>query len=409
MEKRIEDYIPIVGRDNIDELRLIAEKLKGKTIQNINSTAVGGGVAEILSRIVPLLNNLGVVTKWDVIKGGTDFFQVTKKIHNALHGKRENITRNNIKTFFETTKANIKELRLYGDIIFVHDPQPIALIQEKKSHPGAKWIWRCHVDVSQPITGVWRFLKKFIERYDATVFSAPSFAQKLKLRQFMICPSIDPLSEKNREITRVEILSVLKKYGLPHNKPLVTQVSRFDRLKDPLGVIDAFKLVQKRVDCHLVLAGSHAADDPESSEVLAEVRERVKDDSNIHILLVDPETNDFDINGLQRGSSVIVQKSIREGFALTVTEALWKARPVVASAVGGIPLQIAHKYSGLLCHSVEGAAMQIKQFLNNPDYAAKLGANGKEHVKQNFLLSRHLRDYMLLFLALYSTKDIVYL
>jgi len=409
MRKSIDDYIPVVGRDTIDELKLIAQKLKGKTIQNINSTAVGGGVAEILSKVVPLLNSLGVAAKWDVIKGGTGFFQVTKKIHNALHGKREKITRDNIRTFFETTNANIRNLRLYGDIIFVHDPQPIGLIQEGRSHPEAKWIWRCHVDVSQPLIGVWRFLRRFIERYDATVFSAPSFAQRLKIRQFMICPSIDPLSEKNREMNRVEILSVLKKYGLPHNKPLVTQVSRFDRLKDPVGVIDAFKLVRKRVDCHLVLAGSHAADDPESSEVLAEVRERAKDDKNIHILVVDPETNDFDINGIQRGSSVIVQKSIREGFALTVTEALWKARPVVASAVGGIPLQIAHKYSGLLCHSIEGAAMQIKQFLNNPDYAANLGVNGKEHVRQNFLLSRHLRDYMLLFLALYTSEDIVYL
>ena len=225
----------------------------------------------------------------------------------------------------------------------------------------------------------------------------------------MICPSIEPLSEKNRELTRVEVISVLKKYGLPLNKPIVMQVSRYDRLKDPAGVIEAYKLARKYIDCHLVLAGSHAADDPESGEVLAEVREKAKGDSRIHILVVDPKTNDFDVNGLQRGAAVIIQKSLKEGFALTVTEALWKGRPVVASAVGGIPLQIRHKYSGLLCHSIEGAALDLKQFLNNPDYAAALGANGREHVRENFLLTRHIRDYMLLFLSLYNTSDIVYL
>jgi len=408
-KRKIEDYIPIVGRDTIDELKLIADKLKGKTIQNINSTAVGGGVAEILSRIVPLLNDLGVNAKWDVIKGGEDFFQVTKKIHNALHGTNDKLTRKNIKTFLQTSQRNLDEMQLYGDIIFIHDPQPIALIEKKPHLKKAKWIWRCHVDVSNPIRKVWNFLRRYIERYDATVFSAPSFARDLKVRQFMICPSIDPLSEKNRDLTRVEIISVLKKYGLPHDKPLITQVSRYDRLKDPIGVIKAFKLVRKYIDCHLVLAGSHAADDPESGEVLGEVRKEAKGDRQIHILVVDPETNDFDINALQRGSSVIIQKSIREGFALTVTEALWKARPVVASAVGGIPLQIKHKYSGLLCHSVEGAALEIKQLLNSPDYAAKLGASGKEHIRQNFLLTRHLRDYMLLFLSLYNNQDIVYL
>jgi len=405
---RIEDYIPIVGKSRVEELKLIAEKLKGKTIQNINSTRVGGGVAEILSRVVPLLNDIGVDAKWDVIKGDTEFFQVTKKIHNSLHGAKQNITRKDIKTFLDTGEMNKRDTKLYGDIIFVHDPQPITLIDLKKKS-GRKWIWRCHVDVSQRIAGVWKFLKRYIERYDASVFSAPSFASQLKIRQFMVCPSIDPLSEKNKDLSEAEITSVKKKYGLPLDKPIVSQVSRYDRLKDPAGVIEAYKLVRKHIDCHLVLAGSHADDDPEGSEVLAEVRELAKNDSRIHLLVVDPKTNDHDVNALQRGSSVVIQKSLREGFALTVTEALWKGRPVVASAVGGIPLQIAHKYSGLLCHSIEGAALHIKQFLNSPDYAAKLGANGKEHIRQNFLLTRHMKDYMLLFLSLYNQGDITYL
>jgi len=409
MHKNIKDYEPIVGKSTIEELKLLSEKLKGKTIQNINSTAVGGGVAEILSRAVPLLKELGVDARWDVIKGEDAFFRVTKKVHNALHGRKENITRANYKTFLETSDFNIKNMDLYGDIVFVHDPQPIALIQRKKANDGKKWIWRCHVDVSHPVASVWNFLRKYIEKYDASVFSAPSFARMLKVKQFMVCPSIDPLSEKNRELTRVDIISVLKKYGLPLDIPLVTQVSRFDRLKDPIGVMEAFKLVRKYNKCHLVLAGSHAADDPESGEVLAEVRERAKGQSDIHIIVVDPETNDFDVNAMQRASSVVLQKSLREGFALTVTEALWKGKPVVASAVGGIPLQIKHKYSGLLCHSVEGAAVSIKQILNTPDYAARLAANGKEHIRQNFLLTRHLKDYMLLFLSLYHKHDVVYL
>lgn len=408
-EKGIKDYEPIVGKSTIEELNLLSDKLKGKVIQNINSTSVGGGVAEILSRAVPLLKEIGVDARWDVIKGGEDFFRVTKSIHNALHGRKERITRASYKTFLETSRTNIENMDIYGDIVFIHDPQPIALVQKKTSKEGRKWIWRCHVDVSRPLKSVWKFLKRYIEKYDATVFSAPSFARTLKIKQFMIPPSIDPLSEKNRDLTRVETLSVLKKYGLPHNLPLVTQVSRYDRLKDPVGVIEAFKLARKYIKCHLVLAGSHAADDPEGTEVLAEVREKAKGMKDVHILVINPETNDFDINAIQRASSVVLQKSLREGFALTVTEALWKARPVVASAVGGIPLQITHKYSGMLCHSVEGAALAIKQLLNTPDYAARLGANGREHIRQNFLLTRHLKDYMLLFLSLYHPEDIVYL
>ena len=404
--KKITDYEPIVGKSTIEELKLLSERLKGKTIQNVNSARVGGGVAEILSRAVPLLNELGVDARWDVIKGSEEYFKVTKKIHNALHGSSEGLTWSNYNTFRQTGKDIIKDTDIYGDIVFIHDPQPIALIN-KKTNDGRKWIWRCHVDVSRPRKEVWRFLKKYVEKYDVSVFSAPAFAQQLKIRQFMVCPSIDPLSEKNRDLTRVEVLSVLKKYGLPTDKPIVTQVSRFDRLKDPVGVIEAFKLVRKYIKCHLVLAGSHAADDPESGEVLQEVREKAKGISEIHVIVVDPKTNDFDVNAIQRGSSVVVQKSLREGFALTVTEALWKARPVVASAVGGIPLQIAHKYSGMLCHSVEGAALSIKQLLNTPDYANMLGANGKEYIRQNYLLTRHLKDYMLLFLALYHTEDIV--
>ncbi len=254
---------------------------------------------------------------------------------------------------------------------------------------------------------MWKFLRDFIVQYDASVFSAPGFAQQLPIRQFLISPSIDPLSDKNKELPKESIDAVLYKYGIPKDKPIITQISRFDRLKDPVGVIEAYKQVKKYVDCRLILAGGTAVDDPESEEVLEDVKEKAKGDSDIHILLL-PQ-NDIEVNALQRASTVILQKSIKEGFGLTVSEALWKAKPVVASHVGGIPLQIKHKYSGLLCHSVEGAAFGIKQLLNSPEYAQRLGKNGHEHIKNNFLLTRHLKDYMLLFISLYHMEDIVYL
>ncbi len=408
MPEDIRAYEPIVGKAAIEELVLLAKCLKGKKIQNVNSTATGGGVAEILSHIIPLLQNLGVEVSWIVMKGNERFFQVTKKIHNALHGQKARLSKKEIDIYLEVNKQNLKELPLGADVLFIHDPQPAALI-EKKNKLSSKWIWRCHIDLSNPNRAVWGFLRPFIEKYNAAVFSESSFCQDLKIREFLISPSIDPLSEKNRELTRVEILSVLKKYDLPYDRPLITQISRFDRLKDPIGVIEVFKLVRKYVDCDLVLGGSHAADDPEFGEVLAEVRNIAKGDERIHILVINPETNDFDVNALQRASSVILQKSIREGFALTVTEALWKAKPVVASAVGGIPLQIAHKYNGLLTYTIDGAAFLVRQLLNSPEYAARLGLNGKEHVKNNFLITRHIRQYLLLFLALYHKSDIVYL
>lgn len=402
---RIEDYEPIVGKQIIDEFWLIAEKLKGKVIQNINSTAVGGGVAEILSRMVPLLQSLGVETKWDFIKGGEKFFWVTKKFHNALHGKPEEITQDMFDTFLNVSQQNIDETSIYGDIVFIHDPQPIALVKKRQALKN-RWLWRCHIDVSNPNLKVWNFLRDFIVLYDAAVFSAPAFSMQLPIRQFLIAPSIDPLSEKNIELSQETIDSVLKKYGVPKDKPIITQISRFDYLKDPLGVIDAFKMVRRYTKCRLVLAGGTATDDPESDKVLAEVREKAGKDPDIHILLV-PSESDLEINALQRASTIIVQKSLKEGFGLTVSEALWKAKPVVASAVGGIPLQITHKYSGMLCHSIDGAAFAIKQLLHSPAYARRLGENGRNHVKQNFLLTRHLKDYMLAFLSLEYSDDIV--
>lgn len=397
-----------MGRSTIEELRLLASRLSGKVIQNINSTFIGGGVAEILSRMLPLLEQLGVDSRWNTVQGPPEFFQVTKKIHNALHGRREDISDDDFSLFIEISKQNIKELELYGDILFIHDPQPVALVSQKKEI-GRRWIWRCHIDISHPDQRVWNFLEPFVVQYDGAVFSAPSFSHQLPIHQYLISPSIDPLSDKNKELSQETIDSVLEKYGIPKDKPIITQISRFDYLKDPVGVIQAFEIVRKSIDCRLVFAGGTASDDPESDKVLAEVKERAGENPNIHILLIPPES-DIEINALQRASTIIVQKSHREGFGLTVTEALWKAKPVVASAVGGITLQIKNKFTGLLSYGIEGTAYAIRMLLTNPEYARWLGQNGREHVRYNFLITRHLRDYLLLFLALeHPQQDIIYL
>ncbi len=384
---------------------MLAANLSGKVIQNINSTFSGGGVAEILSRLIPLLVQLGVDARWNIIKGSEEFYQATKKFHNALHNRPEKITPRDFEVFMETTRKNIEELELNGDIFYIHDPQPAGLVLRKKEL-GKRWIWRCHIDISQPNQEVWRFLEPFVVQYDAAVFSAPAFARQLPLRQFLISPSIDPLSDKNKELPESVIDGVLAKYNIPRDKPIITQVSRFDYLKDPVGVIEAFKMVGRSIDCRLVFAGGTASDDPESDKVLAEVKERAENNPDIHILLV-PTGGDIDINALQRASTVIVQKSLGEGFGLTVSEALWKEKPVVASAVGGIPLQVRNRFTGLLSHGIEGTAYALKQILTNPEYARWLGQNGREHVKYNFLITRHLRDYLLLFLALEHPGDII--
>lgn len=406
MAIQIEEYGPIVGSHVIEELRLLAERLQGKVIQTINSTAVGGGVAEILHRLVPFLHELGVDIRWEVIRGGEAFFQVTKAFHNALHGKAEKVTEEMFRVFLENTEENLSALELYGDILFIHDPQPVALVKERHRR-DARWIWRCHIDLSHPDEKVWSFLKPFVEQYDAAVFSSPDFVQAIGIRQFLVSPSIDPLSDKNKELSRELVGEVLERHGIDPQRPVVTQISRFDRLKDPLGVIKAYEKVKRNLDCQLVLAGGEATDDPEGKEVLEEVKHAAAEDPDIHVVLL-PPTADLEINALQRGSTIIVQKSLKEGFGLTVTEALWKGKPVVAGAVGGIPLQIKPNTTGMLVHSVEGAAYAIKYLLTNPELAKRLGENGREHVRQHFLLTRHLKDYLLLFLTVSLGADGVF-
>jgi trehalose synthase len=402
MTATLDAYAPFVGAGTIEELRLLGERLSGRVVQQINSTAVGGGVAEILNRMVPLLREVGLDARWDVIHGGEAFFGVTKKLHNALHGVAPALTPEEEEVFAETTAENLRTLDLSDDLVFVHDPQPVQLIRARR--PGSRWMWRCHIDLSAPAPGAWEFLRPWVEGYQAAVFSAPQFARTLSIDQVLISPSIDPLSDKNRDLDAATIASVVARLGLDPSRPLITQVSRFDRLKDPLGVIEAYRLVRRYNDCQLLLVGGSATDDPEGSQVLADCRERAAHDPDIHVVELPPTAN-LEINALQRASTVVLQKSLREGFGLTVSEALWKGKPVIAGAVGGIPLQITHKYSGILTHTVEGAAYWIKQLLNAPEFARRLGENGREHVRSNFLLTRHLRDYLLLFISFAHSGD----
>jgi trehalose synthase len=403
---RIEDYIPIVGSATVDELGLLANRLRGTTIQNINSTAVGGGVAEILSRMIPLLGQLGVKAVWDVIKGDEKFFVTTKKFHNGLHGVPVEVAPDEYAHFLEVNRDNADQFK-FADIVFVHDPQPIALV-EKREAVGKKWVWRCHIDFSRPDPAIWDFLKRFIVRYDSTVFSAPAFAQKLPIPQVLIAPSIDPLSDKNKELDEDTIDAVFARFSIDRSRPVVTQISRFDYLKDPIGVIKAYKLAKEHIDMQLVLAGGGATDDPEGPLIMEQVKAEAEKDKDIFVLFL-PPASDIEINALQRGSTIILQKSLKEGFGLTVSEALWKGKPTIAGAVGGIPLQITHKYSGILTRSIEGTAQWIKQLISAPEYARQLGINGRQHIRNNFLITRHIKDYLLLFVSLFEEGDVVYL
>ena len=398
----LNDYATLLGEGEINELRVLAKPLRGRSIEMINSTAVGGGVAEILNRLLPLAEELELNMRWEVITGGEDFYGVTKAIHNALHGAPYHADPKDFEIFLACNERNRARLPLDAEFMVIHDPQPAALIDGRKTN-GNHWAWRCHIDLSHPNRVVWDFLDKFVARYDAAMFSSPEFSRVLPIPQYLFYPAIDPLSEKNRELESGFVARTLAHYQIDPLRPILTQISRFDRLKDPIGVIRAYRIVKRYFDCQLVLAGGSASDDPEGAVVLKEVLEEANREADIHIIEL-PAWAPLEVNALQRASTIVIQKSLREGFGLTVSEALWKKKPVVASAVGGIPVQIIHKHTGLLAHSVEGTAYQIRYLLSHPDIAAKLGENGHEHVKENFLITQKLKRYMTLFLAMARAK-----
>jgi trehalose synthase len=398
----LDDYAALLGEGEIDELRVLAKPLRGRSIEMINSTAVGGGVAEILNRLLPLAEELELNMRWDVMTGGEDFYGVTKAFHNALHGAPYHTDPKDFEIFLACNERNRARLPLDAEFMIIHDPQPAALIEGRQKN-GNHWAWRCHIDLSHPNRPVWDFLDKFVAQYDAAMFSSPEFSRALPIPQYLFYPAIDPLSEKNRELENGFVARTLAQYQIDPLRPILTQISRFDRLKDPVGVIRAYRIVKRYFDCQLVLAGGGASDDPEGAVVLKEVQEAANGEADIHIIEL-PAWAPLEVNALQRASTIVIQKSLREGFGLTVSEALWKKKPVVASAVGGIPVQIIHKHTGLLAHSVEGAAYQIRFLLSHPEIAVKLGENGHEHVKENFLITQKLKRYMTLLLAMASAK-----
>ncbi|MBE9136718.1 glycosyltransferase [Nodosilinea sp. LEGE 07088] len=398
----LDHYAQIVGDDVIDQLQQLAQPLQGKSVVHVNSTKIGGGVAEILTKLVPLMRELGLESHWQVITGDEPFFQCTKAMHNALQGNPVPISQELLTHYEEINRDNAERLRSHltdADFVFIHDPQPapqLSLCPNRQGH----WIWRCHIDASHPYRPVWKFLRPFIELYEASIFSLPTFAQALPHPEYIISPSIDPLSEKNCSLDNDEVQQVLQEFHIDPDRPLVVQVSRFDRFKDPVGVIRAYKMATKfHPDLQLVLAGGSATDDPEGALVLQEVKTEANHDPDIHILMLPPDAHRT-INALQRGADIVLQKSTREGFGLTVTEGMWKGKPVIGGDTGGIRLQVVNYHTGFLVNTPEGAALRIRYLLNQPDKIAEFGHQARELVRENFLLTRHLREYMTLMVSL---------
>ncbi len=402
MSARLSDYAAVAGGDVIDQLRQLAKPLAGKLILHVNSTRQGGGVAEILNRLIPLMRELGIDARWEVISGPPEFYQCTKMFHNALQGLTSDVSPRLLDIYKETNRENAARLRPLleeSEIVFVHDPQPAALLDFTPKKSG-KWIWRCHIDVSTPYRPVWKFLRGIVSAYDASIWSLATFAQPLEHLQYLVPPSIDPLSEKNVNIDEVEISAVCQSFGIDRSRPLIVQVSRFDRFKDPLGVIHAFRIARRYVPhLQLVLAGSGAADDPEGEAVLNEVRAAAEGERDVFILML-PSDAHRTINALQRAADIVLQKSVREGFGLTVTEAMWKGRPVIGGNTGGIRLQVVNHHTGFLVSSPEGAALRIRYLLGNSDLREAMGRKARALVRDSFLITRHLRDYLTMILGI---------
>jgi len=402
MTTMLEAYAAVTGEDVIRHLQQLAEPLKGKSVVHVNSTRIGGGVAEILEKLVPLARELGLDTRWEVITGDSEFYQCTKSFHNSIQGDRIAIPETLLNHFLEVNEQNANHLRNVlekADFVFIHDPQPVALLKYCSKRKG-KWIWRCHIDASHPYRGTWRFLDRYIRDYDASIFSLSQFVQLLPHPVYIIPPSIDPLSDKNVDLPQDELEAVRTRFGLDPEAPLITQISRFDRFKDPIGVIKAYKLAKQYIpNLQLVLAGGTATDDPEGEVVFNEVAAAAGDDPNIKLLQLPPDAHRT-INALQRLSDIVLQKSTKEGFGLTVTEALWKGKPVIGGDTGGIRLQVINFHTGFLVNTPEGAALRIRYLINQKQKMQEMGVKSKEFVRENFLLTRQLREHLTLMVSL---------
>jgi len=385
-------YKKFIGTKQIELISEKASKLDGKNILNINSTYQGGGVAEILTRLIPLMNSLGIEAGWRILHGTPDFFTITKKFANSLQGDKINLTKNKQKIYLENVERFSSFTHIYHDAVIIHDVQPLPIINfYKKRQP---WIWRCHVDLTTPNKTAYNYLKGFIQKYDYVAFLSKKYLQRnLNPTQLVIPPSIDPLSTKNKDLSEKVVLHYLSKFGILTDKPLICQVSRFDKWKDHTGVIRIFKEVRKKIDCRLVLIGSQALDDPMGQKIYEEILNSTKNDEDIYVLNI---ADDGLVNALQRASTVIIQKSLKEGFGLTVTEALWKGTPVIASNVGGISEQIVDGKNGYLVDPLNfnGFTLKIIRLLKEAKLRKSMGNFGKEYVKKHFLITTHLLNWI---------------
>ena len=404
LEKELADYTDVVGGATVERIRELAEPFRGARVLHINATAYGGGVAELLATHVPLLRSLGIDAEWQVMHGSDEFFTITKHVHNALQGAAIEWNTSMQRTYLERVLDNALALEDDWDYVVVHDPQPAALLSflhdKKIGRASTKWIWRCHIDLTAANPDVWEFFRPFVEQHDASVWTMPEFVpDSLNMARVVHAPPcIDPLSVKNLELAMPFCKEITKQYGIDPHRPIVCQVSRFDPWKDPLGVLEAFQVVREQItDAQLVLAGSMATDDPEGFRVWEEIEAARGGDRDIHLLSNLHQVGAVQINAFQRMAGVMVQKSLREGFGLTVSEALWKGRPVVGGRAGGITLQIRDGYDGYLVDSVEECARRIIDLLADPVGSEAMGIQGREHVRENFLCTRELEDWLSLF------------
>jgi trehalose synthase len=386
----VEDYEPHIGPEAVERIYKKSSRIQDLHVVNVNSTFYGGGVAEVLSSKALLLNSLGIKTGWRAIQGSPDFFSITKKIHNALQGGEINLTKRKMQIYEDVIYENAVRTHLEHDVVLIHDPQPLPMINHHRKR--GPWIWRCHVDLSHPNREIWKYLSRFIERYDAVVLSLKEYEQKIGTPQLFFLPAINPFTIKNRDLSDEEIDERLSHYDIPTDLPLVVQISRFDRWKDPEGVIRAFKIARKEVDATLVLLGNVATDDPEGEKIY----ESLHDSREERIIIMSRQDTAL-VNALQRKAAVVLQKSLREGFGLTVAEAMWKGAAVIGGNAGGIRYQIEDGENGFLVSSVEEAAERMVRLLKDPTLREDMGLRARKTVKDRFLLTRLIEQYLDLF------------
>jgi trehalose synthase len=392
----IEDYRQVAPPGAVDIILKLAERVRGRRFLHVSGGRFGAGAPETLQTLVPLLNDVGVDAAWEITGGDPVFYATAAALQAALEGDERVLDDEALDHWVEMNRINAKKLRLDADVALVHDVQPASIVGSRPG--GSRWVWRCHFDCSAPQRRAWSVFRGLLDQYDGAVFSLPRFGRRLGIPQYVVPPSIDPLSEKNRELAPREVARILQALGVAQDRPLLVQIGPFTRAADPLGVVNAYRLVKKHHPVRLVLAGT-GGDDPQSADVLAELRRASEHDSDIIVRELPPDAH-LQINALQRAATIVLQKSVHERFGLGAAEAMWKGKPVVGGVAGGLTQQIVYDVTGYTVHSVEGAAFRVRHLLNNPELAARMGAAGRELVRRQFLVTRHLTDYLALLIHL---------